>query len=412
VVVPSAIEAIVQKLLEKAPDERYEDAAALMDALDEVLDGAPAAAAPLTLADGTPVFPGPSIAPPPGSQPSYAPPAAPPAMGEFSGVVAAATAKASSPPSARDAASATVAAKSVPAPTPTPAPLVGVSPAAAPKPQGSRAGVVVAAVVAIGALAAGAFVVLRSSRGDVGAQTAVDTPATATTATGRGSTAKPSSPAGAPATEAPSPSSAAADPGVAPSGAAAASGSPSAAPSASAGASSAHFDGAAMRLLLRRSTPARDWVRATDAFFALVDHDAAAFHEPAILVATRDLAANAALAGGDSADRIFDALAHRAGSDGLDVLYELVRTRGGSKAATRAMELLGKSDVIARATPELKVTLALRDAPCSDKPALLDRAVAEGDLRTLVVMQTVAAACLGKSKALENAERALKQRLR
>jgi serine/threonine-protein kinase len=171
-------------------------------------------------------------------------------------------------------------------------------------------------------------------------------------------------------------------------------------------------DAAAARLRLRTAAGMRDWAHAADAFLALVDSDPTAFQDATLVGPIRDLATALALPGGDSADRVFDALAHRAGSGGLDILYDIVRTRGGSKASTRALELLAKSDVIARATPELRITVALRVAPCAEMPALLPRAAAEGDGRTLIVMQTIGAVCLGKSPALDEAQRALIKRLR
>ena len=182
------------------------------------------------------------------------------------------------------------------------------------------------------------------------------------------------------------------------------------APSASA--SAAPFDAAGARALLRRAASGHDWAHAADAFFALAEHDPGAFHDPALMAATRDTAAASAVVGGDMADRVFAALGQRLGSDGLDVLYEIVRTRGGSKAAVRAEELLRQASVLAKGTPALQITVAFREAPCAEQPALLDRAAAEGDARTLVVLQTVGASCLARSSALENAERALKLRLR
>ena len=110
---------------------------------------------------------------------------------------------------------------------------------------------------------------------------------------------------------------------------------------------------------------------------------------------------------------MFDALAHRVPGSGADVLYELVRTRGGSRRPPPAPEaLLAQPEVAALATPALRITFELRQAPCPDKAALLDRAAAEGDARTLIVMETTAAACLGRSKALGDARDALKARLR
>jgi serine/threonine-protein kinase len=165
------------------------------------------------------------------------------------------------------------------------------------------------------------------------------------------------------------------------------------------------------RALFRNALAAHDFKHGIEPFFTLVEHDAAAFHEPALATAARDLAVTIASAPGDDADRVFDALAHRLGSDGVDVLYEIVRTRGGSKAAARAEGLLVQSDVSARGTPALQITYALRAAPCEGKLALLDRAVATGDVRTQVVMETTCKACFSRNQALENATKALHLRL-
>jgi eukaryotic-like serine/threonine-protein kinase len=226
---------------------------------------------------------------------------------------------------------------------------------------------------------------------------------------GRGSTAPAAGSAVPIAAAAPIASSAPLPPAAAPPPAVPAPTSPASAAASSAPAAS--LNGLASRTMLRRAAAAWDWVRATDAFFALVDHDPTPFHESTLVTTARDVATNAGIAGDAAADRGFDALAQRSGNDGIDVLYELVRTRGGTKAAARAQDLLTQSAVIARASPELRLTFTLRDAPCADKPALLDRAAAEGDTRTLLVMQTVAAACLGKNHALADAPKALRLRL-
>jgi serine/threonine-protein kinase len=183
---------------------------------------------------------------------------------------------------------------------------------------------------------------------------------------------------------------------------------PTAAPAAPFDATAA----SAARTMLRRAAATRDWVHANEAFFALADGDPASFHDATLLAPTRDVASAAAVTGGPLADRVFEVLGQRTGSDGPDILYEIVRTRGGSKAAAIAQDLLGKSDVLARATPALRITVALRNAPCPEKAGLLDRAVAEGDARTLVVMETVGAACLGRNPALAASMTALKARLR
>jgi serine/threonine-protein kinase len=66
-----------------------------------------------------------------------------------------------------------------------------------------------------------------------------------------------------------------------------------------------------------------------------------------------------------------------------------------------------------RASPALRVTWSLREAPCPEKAALLDRAKADGDVRTLAVLQTTVTACLGmRHDALKATIRALRLRLR
>jgi serine/threonine-protein kinase len=171
------------------------------------------------------------------------------------------------------------------------------------------------------------------------------------------------------------------------------------------------MDAGVARTALRRAAAMRDRAGGLAAFEALVQRDPAAFHDPVVAAATRDLATLLALAGGGDTDRVFDALAHRLGSDGLDVLYEIVRLRGGSKAAARAETALREPGAMDRASPALRVTWALRDAPCGEKAALLDKAAAEGDGRTLLVMETIATSCLGpQNEALRAAIKAMKQK--
>jgi serine/threonine-protein kinase len=173
------------------------------------------------------------------------------------------------------------------------------------------------------------------------------------------------------------------------------------------------MDPVVARQTLRRAGAVRDKARGLPAFYALVERDPEALHDPALAIATRDLAAAVALAPGDETDRLFDTLAQKVGADGLDILYEIVRVRGGSKAAARAEAALRGPGVMDKATTALRVTWTLREAPCAEKAALLDKAATEGDLRTLVVMETTTRACLGPaSDALKAAILKLKLRLR
>jgi serine/threonine-protein kinase len=145
----------------------------------------------------------------------------------------------------------------------------------------------------------------------------------------------------------------------------------------------------------------------------LAEHDPAAFRDPALKVVVRDFATAVTLADAGDADRVFDALGHRLGGDGLDILYEIVRVRGGSKAASRAELTLREAGAMDRASTALKITWALREPPCTDKAALLERAVAEGDARTLAVLETSVTACLGPANSsLRTAITALRMRLR
>jgi serine/threonine-protein kinase len=106
-------------------------------------------------------------------------------------------------------------------------------------------------------------------------------------------------------------------------------------------------------------------------------------------------------------------MGHALGADGLDILYEIVRVRGGSKAAALAEAQLREAGAMDRASPALRVTWMLRDAPCPEKAALLEKAAAEGDWRTLAVMQTTVTACLGpQNEALKAAIKALRPKAR
>ncbi len=74
VFVPAALEAVVMRLLEKAPEARPENAEAVIAALDASLDVSSPTVPPVYLGGATPIFPGPSIAPPPVSLSSFPPP--------------------------------------------------------------------------------------------------------------------------------------------------------------------------------------------------------------------------------------------------------------------------------------------------------------------------------------------------
>lgn len=114
--------------------------------------------------------------------------------------------------------------------------------------------------------------------------------------------------------------------------------------------------------------------------------------------------------------KLIDVLATSFGSDGLDILYEVMTKRGGSAAAALATEQLKDPVVRARATKALLVAMDLRDAPCAEKVKLLDRALAEGDARTLGQLaaarapacdSSTGACCLKDNAAVETTVREL-----
>ncbi len=153
----------------------------------------------------------------------------------------------------------------------------------------------------------------------------------------------------------------------------------------------------------------RDFTHAGPPFLALVDKDPAAFKDPVIAMGARDVAV--ALAGNPEGDPIFDALATKLGGPGVDVLFEIIRTRGGSKASARAEKLLADPEVLGRGSSALRITYELTTAPCAAKLGLLDRAVAEGDARTLMALEGAQSSCFRQNKALDDAIKNLRQRI-
>ena len=166
-----------------------------------------------------------------------------------------------------------------------------------------------------------------------------------------------------------------------------------------------------VRAALTRAARMRDWHGGEAAFLELVALEPTALRSPDISLAVRDLAV--ALERDGSGGKVLDALSTRCGEEGLDVLYDLVATRGRAAAALQAEAILRKPEVIAKASPTLQIAFALREAPCVDKLGLFDRAVAEGDGRALVVLETQGVACFRRNnKTLLAAISALRSRIR
>jgi eukaryotic-like serine/threonine-protein kinase len=203
----------------------------------------------------------------------------------------------------------------------------------------------------------------------------------------------------------PLPAAAATAPDAAPAATASAD-APEAARAVSPGRSEAPAGADTARLLFLRAARAHDYRGAGRALVALADRDAAAFRDPEVALAARDV--TGALEPDGTADDVYDALSRRLGGAGLDVLYAVVEGRGGSRAATRAADLLRRGDVIAAGSPELRIAFALREAPCDEKPALFDRAARDGDARALAVLETLGRSCFVRNQALEETIAALR----
>ncbi len=170
-------------------------------------------------------------------------------------------------------------------------------------------------------------------------------------------------------------------------------------------------EGPSPRAMLLHALRVRDLRIAEGAFVELSEREPDAFREADIALAAREL--TVALDREGRADRVFDVMTNHLGPVGLDLLYDLVATRGRAGAALRAATMLRRPGVMARATPEMRIAFELREAPCVDKLALLDRAVAEGDARALVVLETQGVLCFKKhNRGIHGAMVALRARLR
>ncbi|HVY45470.1 MAG TPA: serine/threonine-protein kinase [Minicystis sp.] len=172
-----------------------------------------------------------------------------------------------------------------------------------------------------------------------------------------------------------------------------------------------------LRGQLHKAVSIKDWARGAQTFVALARVEPKFVEDRAI---RPDLVAVAAGIGfqehSEAADQVFDLLAHRLGAAGLDVLYDLARGRAGTKGGRRAAELLAKPDVLARATPALRIAFLLGAAKCDEKVALLERAGAEGDRRTLLQLEALRGAtckkegCCLRDEATADAIKAIKAR--
>jgi eukaryotic-like serine/threonine-protein kinase len=454
--VPATIEAVAMRLLEKDPGARYGTGEEVIDALDDALDEAgleplppPGSTVDLSStaarlrSDRAPAPPAPRIAPKPVTAPKPAvakePPAAKkPAVAKKSQNAHVSmgdaptegqrVAMASSPPDEDHR-------PAFAPPPPRPAEEEDHKPAVAPPPRPARkkaqtirrkaqpsppraaqkaaarsTGKSIAIVIAVGIVGAVAYGVL----GGVTPQSPTASPTAAPSALTTRAAAAIEMPAasGAPQASGSAMVGPAADAAVEDPAADAGSQDQGDAGAGPAPTKQPDFDTAAATARLRKAATNGKWRDGAKELLAMTAGDPAAFADPPVATAARDIAAGLEGKHPETADQVFDALANRLGSTGLDVLYAITQAKGGTAAARRAAALLGQSDVIARATPAMRIAFDLRYAPCDAKLKLLDRAVSDGDRRTLVVLETFGRGCFTKSASIDRAIGQLKERLR
>ncbi|APR86624.1 serine/threonine protein kinase [Minicystis rosea] len=173
------------------------------------------------------------------------------------------------------------------------------------------------------------------------------------------------------------------------------------APSVSASAMPAEVEGvdvAGWRARLDKANQIKDWVLGAKAFLALAQIDPTVLDGADARARVIGVAAGIAYEGkNELADAVFDTLGARLGTPGLELLYELALSRGGTRGGQRARTILGQPDVMAREPPALRIAFEFFVAPCEKRRALLGRAAADGDRRTLVQLEVAhGARCTNK----------------
>jgi serine/threonine-protein kinase len=158
-------------------------------------------------------------------------------------------------------------------------------------------------------------------------------------------------------------------------------------------------------------------VAAARALLELASKDGKRLHDLEVQEAAGRVTERAFAVGGPDADRLATMLSSELGTDGLDVLYETAQL--GAPGSTRAMSLLSHPDILAKATPAMRIAFELRRASCQHKPNLFPRAAQHGDARTLTLLNALqppacdpisGACCFRKHGELDKAVEAIRQR--
>jgi serine/threonine-protein kinase len=180
------------------------------------------------------------------------------------------------------------------------------------------------------------------------------------------------------------------------------------------------LDAAGWRMILRNAVREKDWAKGSDAVLTLLRVDREAFRDRDVQNGLRSVAVALEDAGGDPADKFFGALTNDTGSDGLDLLYDIARFRTWTKAGKRATDTLRRPEVMMRASPPLKALFEFREASCMAKRDTFGKLAEQGDDRALGELTSLRDAecrrrrdpcCFTENRALSTAIRTLKTRL-
>lgn len=179
------------------------------------------------------------------------------------------------------------------------------------------------------------------------------------------------------------------------------------------------LDAAGWRMNLRNAVRQKEWAKGAEAIVTLLGIDPTGFRDHDVEAATRNVAVALEDAGGEPSDNFFGALTNDTGTDGLDLLYDIARFRAWTKAGKRAIETLRRPELMMRASPPLKALFEFREASCTARGAQFERLAERGDDRALRELTSLRDAdcrrrdpcCFKENRALAAAIRVLKARL-
>jgi eukaryotic-like serine/threonine-protein kinase len=180
------------------------------------------------------------------------------------------------------------------------------------------------------------------------------------------------------------------------------------------------LDAAGWKMNLRNAVRQKEWSKGSEAVLTLLRMDPNVFRDHDVMNGMRNVAVALEDAGGEPADKFFGALTNDNGSDGLDLLYDIARFRTWTKAGKRATETLRKPEIMMRASTPLKALFEFREASCTAKRNEFGKLAEQGDDRALFELTSLQNAdcrrrrdpcCFTDNHALAIAIKSLRARL-